>query len=91
MAQRWSGNVRELHNIADRFVLGLLDDTLAPCGARREASLAEQVDAFERAIIEDGLRRHGGNIVAAADSLNIPKKTLYDKLKRFDISTDQFR
>ncbi|MEC5164169.1 MULTISPECIES: sigma-54-dependent transcriptional regulator [unclassified Janthinobacterium] len=91
MAQRWSGNVRELHNIADRFVLGLLDDTLAPSGARREASLAEQVDAFERAIIEDALRRHGGNIVAAADNLNIPKKTLYDKLKRFDISTGQFR
>ncbi len=91
MAQRWAGNVRELHNIADRFVLGLLDDTLAPSGARREASLAEQVDAFERAVIEDALRRHGGNIVAAADSLNIPKKTLYDKLKRFDISTEQFR
>ncbi|HAT33684.1 MAG TPA: Fis family transcriptional regulator [Janthinobacterium sp.] len=91
MAQRWSGNVRELHNIADRFVLGLLDDTLAPSGLRREASLAEQVDAFERAIIEDGLRRHGGNVGAAAESLNIPKKTLYDKLKRFDISSEQFR
>ena len=48
-------------------------------------------DAFERAVIEDGLRRHGGNVMAAAESLNIPKKTLYDKLKRFDISSEQFR
>jgi two-component system C4-dicarboxylate transport response regulator DctD len=91
MAQRWSGNVRELHNIADRFVLGLLDDTLAPSGIGREASLAGQVDAFERALIEDALRRHGGNIVAVADSLHLPKKTLYDKLKRFEISIEQFR
>jgi two-component system, NtrC family, C4-dicarboxylate transport response regulator DctD len=91
MAARWAGNVRELHNTAERFVLGLLDETLAPSGLRREASLAEQVDDFERAIIEDALRRHAGNIVAAADSLRLPKKTLYDKLKRFEISTEQFR
>ncbi len=90
MAQRWPGNVRELHNVADRFVLGLLDDMLMPSGTRREASLAEQVDAFEKAIIEEALHRQEGNVNAAADSLSIPKKTLYDKLKRFDISTDKF-
>jgi len=90
MAQRWAGNVRELHNVADRFVLGLLDDTLSPAGCR-EASLAEQVDAFEISIIEEALRRHNGNVIEAATALNIPKKTLYDKLKRFDISTEQFR
>jgi two-component system C4-dicarboxylate transport response regulator DctD len=91
MAHRWSGNVRELQNVADRFVLGLLDCSLAPSEAKREASLADQVDAFERSIIEEALRRHGGNIIDAALSLNIPKKTLYDKLKRFEISTAQFR
>jgi two-component system C4-dicarboxylate transport response regulator DctD len=91
MAHRWSGNVRELQNVADRFVLGLLDCSLMPSEAKREASLAEHVDAFERSIIEDALRRHGGNIIDAAQSLNIPKKTLYDKLKRFEISTAQFR
>ncbi|MNT53799.1 C4-dicarboxylate transport transcriptional regulatory protein DctD [compost metagenome] len=90
MAQRWAGNVRELHNVADRFVLGLLDDTLSPAGCR-EASLAEQVDTFEISIIEEALRRHNGNVIDAAAALNIPKKTLYDKLKRFDISTEQFR
>ena len=91
MAQRWPGNVRELRNIADRFVLGLLDDMLMPSGIRREGSLAEQVDAFEKSIIEDGLRRLEGNVVAAAESLNIPRKTLYDKLKKFEISAEKFR
>jgi two-component system C4-dicarboxylate transport response regulator DctD len=91
MAQRWPGNVRELRNIADRFVLGLLDDMLMPSGIRREGSLAEQVDAFEKSIIEDGLRRLEGNVVAAAESLNIPRKTLYDKLKKFEIAAEKFR
>lgn len=91
MAERWAGNVRELRNIADRFVLGLLDDLLMPLGQRREGSLAEQVDAFEKSIIEDGLRRLDGNVVAAAESLHLPRKTLYDKLKRFDISAEKFR
>jgi two-component system C4-dicarboxylate transport response regulator DctD len=63
---------------------------LLDANLRLQAEVAEQVDAFARAVIEDALRRHGGDI-AAADSLNIPKKTLYDKLKRFDISTEQFR
>jgi len=91
IAERWAGNVRELRNVADRFVLGLLDDTLVPSGIRREGSLAEQVDAFEKSIIEDGLRRLEGNVVAVAESLNIPRKTLYDKLKRYEISTEKFR
>lgn len=91
MAERWAGNVRELRNIADRFVLGLLDDLLMPSGIRREGSLAEQVDAFEKSVIEDGLRRLDGNVVAAAESLNLPRKTLYDKLKRFEISAEKFR
>ena len=73
-----------------RFVLGLLDDTLSPAGCR-EASLAEQVDTFEISIIEEALRRHNGNVIDAAAALSIPKKTLYDKLKRFEISTEQFR
>jgi two-component system C4-dicarboxylate transport response regulator DctD len=88
MAERWSGNVRELRNIADRFVLGLLDDTLAPSTT---GSLAQQVDAFEKSIIEEGLRCLEGNVLAVAESLAIPRKTLYDKLKRFELSAEKFR
>lgn len=91
MAERWSGNVRELRNSADRLVLGLLDETLMPAAIQREGSLAEQVDAFEKSIIEDGLRRLEGNVQAVAESLSLPRKTLYDKLKRFDIETEKFR
>ncbi len=85
MAQDWPGNVRELRNVAERFVLGVpvLPDPGRPAGG--EQTLAEQVDAFERVLIEGALWRSGRNVSLAAASLGLPRKTLYDKLKRHGI------
>ena len=93
MAHSWPGNVRELRNVADRFVLGLLaEDFGLPVGARdAAASLPEQIERFERAIISDELRRHHGEVPATAKALSLPKQTLYDKLRRLHIASDQFR
>ncbi len=92
MTHSWPGNVRELRNIADRFVLGVLgpphldaEDALATKG------LADQVDEFERSIIVDQLRRRQGNVTAASEALGIPKKTLYDKIKRYELVPESFR
>ena len=51
MAQDWPGNVRELRNAADRFVLGLS----ASAESAAPVSLADQVGAFERMLIEQAL------------------------------------
>lgn len=94
MAYAWPGNVRELHNVADRFVLGLLGERFQLQRVAVEplaATLAEQVARFERALIEDELRRNHGNANAVSESLGLPKKTLYDKLKRFHLSAEEFR
>jgi two-component system C4-dicarboxylate transport response regulator DctD len=113
MAHPWPGNVRELRNVADRFVLGLLDDSLLPGGgvAPSTAAMApppgvpaaagaepastrtlpEQVEDFERAVITQALRRHGGEISAAARTLGVPKQTLHDKLKRLNLSAAAFK
>ena len=89
MTYDWPGNVRELANVADRFVLGVLP------GRFREASgargLNELVADFERGLIVEALRHHVGNVAAAADALAIPKKTLYDKLKRHDLNSEDYR
>lgn len=90
LAGRWPGNVRELHNVADRLVLGLLDDTLSP-PPQAAGSLAAQVDAFEKSAIEEELRRCAGNVANCAESLQLPKKTLYHKLQRYEISADKYR
>jgi hypothetical protein len=78
MVYSWLGNVRELHNVADRFVLGLLE---ARFKLLKEAqaptrTLSDQVSQFERVLIEGVLRRHRGNAAAASEALGMPKKTL---------------
>lgn len=88
LAHNWPGNVRELRNVADRAALGL---PALLTGQPVEGGLAAQVDAFERQLITTALRDSRGDVPAAADLLSVPKKTLYDKLKRFGIEIEAFR
>ena len=93
LAHSWPGNVRELHNVADRFVLGLLGDclNLATGAHALSSSLPEQVEHFERAMITEELRRHHGDVAQTTQALGLPRQTLYDKLRRLQISVDAFR
>jgi two-component system C4-dicarboxylate transport response regulator DctD len=92
MSYYWPGNVRELRNVADRFVLGLLDDSVSVLSGRRlqEVSLGDQINRFERVLIEDALAEHHGNATLACRSLGIPKRTLYDKMRKLGLSTEEF-
>ncbi len=83
MTRDWPGNVRELRNAAERFVLGMLpdDDTPVP-----ELNFEQRVHAFERQLIMQALRRSGGRVSAAAAAMGLPRKTLYDKMKKLDIA-----
>ncbi|RYE60764.1 MAG: Fis family transcriptional regulator, partial [Hyphomicrobiales bacterium] len=87
------GNVRELRNVADRFVLGLLgDDVSATLGtAAQGVSLPEHMEQIERTLLTESLRRQHGDVGAAAKDLGVPKATLYDKLKRMGIDAAGFR
>ncbi|WP_281984885.1 sigma-54-dependent transcriptional regulator [Azonexus hydrophilus] len=89
-AHDWPGNVRELKNVANRWALGLSDALSGPPDAL-PASLGAQVDAAERRAIETALQQCAGNVAQAAERLQVPKKTLYDKLTRHSISADNFR
>ena len=89
----WPGNVRELRNVAYRFVLGLLDETTGVLRGPSAGSvpLSAQIDRFERALIENALAEFHGNAEAASQCLGISKGTLYEKLRRFELSIDTFR
>ena len=83
----WPGNVRELRNVADRCVLGI------ECGAppfgneidERLHPLSETVEAFERALISDALRRHKGSLARSAEALGVAKTTLHDKIRKYGL------
>lgn len=93
----WPGNVRELRNFADRLVLGVVPADLPPVSAASAgtsagaASLPQQVDGFERDLIQRALMDADYNVALAADQLAIPRKTLYDKLKKYQIATARER
>jgi len=97
MAYAFPGNVRELRNIADRFVLGLLGDrlTLARGAGEREGvlpnGLPQQVEHYERTLIVEELRRKKGDQAATAAALGIARQTLHDKLRRLGITADEFK
>jgi two-component system, NtrC family, C4-dicarboxylate transport response regulator DctD len=85
MSHSWPGNLRELHNAADRFVLGIADE---PFEVRTEGGangLGDQVASFERSLIAAELRRNKGSVPATSGALGVPIKTLYDKLRRLKI------
>ncbi len=87
MAYRWPGNVRELKNAADRWVLGVegqLPSALIDSGAARP--LAETMDAFERTLIAEALRRNGRSLARTAEELKMAKTTLFDKIRKHGLS-----
>lgn len=91
MAAAWPGNVRELRNVADRFVLGLLERRQEELSTPAALTLAQQVDLVEKALIEQTLKQHGGRPAPVCMALGIAKKTFYYKINRHGIVLDQFR
>ncbi|MES2950814.1 MAG: sigma-54 dependent transcriptional regulator [Pseudomonadota bacterium] len=88
----WPGNVRELRNFADQLVLGVADmgvmQNMAATTANASADgdgLPKRLDQYEASLITAALRSVEFNVALAAESLGIPKKTLYDKLKKHNI------
>ncbi len=94
MTHGWPGNVRELRNAAERYALGLPGPLLPqqqPDAGGERLSLAQQVEAFERALIERCLTETGGRISAVIERLNIPRRTLSEKMARLGIDRQRFR
>jgi two-component system C4-dicarboxylate transport response regulator DctD len=91
--RHWQGNVRELRNFADRLVLGVVPgepDTAAMLGAAQmPQGLADKIDAYECALITQALLQTQGNVALAAEQLGVPKKTLYDKIKKYQIKSSR--
>lgn len=87
----WHGNLRELRAFACNFVLGLSQITPVSADHARESSLREMMERFERAVLEDALRQAGGRVVDVARVLGLRRKTLYDKLAKYDLTPADFR
>ncbi|MBA1322480.1 sigma-54-dependent transcriptional regulator [Pseudomonas plecoglossicida] len=88
LSHDWPGNVRELANAAERHALGLGSsgpevDAVGP-------SLAEQIEAFEAQCLRAALRQSGGEIKAVMEVLQLPRRTLNEKMQRHGLVREDF-
>ncbi|MEL6782663.1 MAG: sigma 54-interacting transcriptional regulator, partial [Pseudomonadota bacterium] len=87
MAQDWPGNARSLMSAAMRFVLGMPEDASKAV----DLGLTEQMARVERSLLVAALGRQNGHASAAAETLKLPRKTFYDKLKKYGIRPEEYR
>lgn len=94
----WPGNVRQLVNIAERAVLqsrreegALMSLIMADNEATNEAlttegkPLKDHVEAFERMLIDNTMKRHKGSITAVMEELRLPRRTLNEKMAKYGL------
>ncbi|RRJ83650.1 sigma-54-dependent transcriptional regulator [Aestuariirhabdus litorea] len=100
MSHHWPGNVRELRNIATRFALGKrsLHELLAqkpstfdpPQPASYQQSLAQKVNQYECSLIQQSLRKHQGNITEVMRELDLPRRTLNQKMQKYALNRTDY-
>lgn len=88
LAHDWPGNVRELANAAERHALGLA----SPAGEAAEGgpSLVQQMEAFEAQCLRAALRQHKGEIKGVMETLQLPRRTLNEKMQRHGLVREDF-
>ena len=102
LAYPWPGNVRELANLMER--VALLSDgqqisaaalrlprepRIAASSSRVGETVNDQMDALERARIEEALRADGWNISRAAARLGLPRNTLRYRMERHGLANGE--
>ena len=88
LSHDWPGNVRELANAAERHALGLSSPNIEATPAGQ--SLGEQMEAFEAQCLRAALRQHGGEIKSVMEALQLPRRTLNEKMQRHGLMREDF-
>lgn len=88
-ARDWQGNVRELRNAAERFVLGL-DFRHAAGDAAPDMSLSALMASHEKALIAASIAAHGGRLKETYTALGLSRKTLYEKMQKHGLARQDF-
>lgn len=96
----WPGNVRQLINLAEKAILqnkehsGSLSRLLyQEINASEQIEtnvygkpLKEHVEAFEKMLIDNTMRRMRGSITAVMKELGLPRRTLNEKMAKYKLS-----
>jgi DNA-binding NtrC family response regulator len=95
----WPGNIREMRNVLERTILlteqdrfGARDLVFTPLPVVRNGPdfSGMTLREIERRAVEAVLEEEGGRVSRAAQRLDIPRSTLYQKLKEWKIDPKDF-
>ncbi|MEW8384591.1 MAG: helix-turn-helix domain-containing protein, partial [Candidatus Thiodiazotropha taylori] len=54
-------------------------------------TLPQQVDCFEKSLIKQQLEIQKGNLKSTMEALGIPRKTLYDKMRKYGLDKSHYK
>jgi len=100
LSYNWPGNIRELENMIERAVnvtqkntieLKDLDPTLIIDDWKTEDTLHLESKNFIEFELSTTLQKFNGNIKKTAEYLNVSRKTIYDRIQRFNIDLKKYR
>jgi len=92
-AYAWPGNVRELDHVMQRAVLLARFDEVkvADLGLQASRETGERrleemgLEDVERLLIQKALKRFGGNVSQAAETLGLSRSALYRRMQKYEI------
>ena len=99
----WEGNIRQLINLAERTVLQSRRGSysiieMLPSNENDDENkgkaiskpLKEHVEAFERMLIDNTMRRHKGSIQSVMAELSLPRRTLNEKMAKYGLTRSNY-
>jgi len=97
--QYWPGNIRELKNTVERVCILCEQEVLGPKDfyspeelvnpEESNLSLKESLEQYEKNFLRETLDHHEWKITESAKSLRISRKSLWEKMKRYEIDQPQ--
>ena len=100
----WPGNVRQLINLAEKAILQnfrsdgsltkLLMEEINVTAQKGEEiigkPLKEHVEAFEKMLIDNTMKRNRGSITSVMKELGLPRRTLNEKMAKYQLSRSNY-
>ncbi|ADK80075.1 nif-specific transcriptional activator NifA [Sediminispirochaeta smaragdinae] len=99
----WPGNVRELENVIERAVLLSTDGVIhghhlpptlqsaESSDTRFKGTLQDEVEKFEKELLQEALKSSQGNAAQAARNLGITERIMGLRIHKYEIDTSRFK